>query len=115
MALSAVQKQKILRYVGWPDIFIQENKRFYSSTIDSRLNTISPEAEADAISLLDRCLDIEERLSKAVSRLTVNSVGNIRLNRNEITALRAERKRIVKEMQTVLFIFPPEYYFPEVY
>lgn len=115
MALNATQKEKILRYIGWPDIFIQENKRFYSATIDTRLNQVSPEAEADAIQLLNRCLDIDNQLSKATSRLTVSSVGNIRLNREEITMLRAERRRLVEEMQTVLFLFPPEYYYPEVY
>ena len=115
MALTAVQKQKILRYIGWPDIFIQENRRFYSSTIDKRLQDITPEAEADAIELLNRCLDIDQRLGKSVSRLVATSVGNIRLNREEISALRAERRRIISEMQTVLFLFPPEHYFPEVY
>ena len=115
MALTATQKQKILRYVGWPDIFIQQNKRFFSSTINKRLTEISPEAEADAVELLNRCLDIETQLSKATKRLTATSIGNIRLNRMEISALRAERRRLVGEIKTTLFLFPPEYYFPEVY
>lgn len=115
MALTATQKQKILRYLGWPDIFIQENKRFYSSTIDERLNALTPESEADTISLLNRCLDIDTRLATATSRLTATSVGNIKLNRQEISMLRAERRRIIDEIQTVTFIFPPEYYYPEIY
>ena len=115
MALTDTQKQKILRYVGWPDIFIRENRRFYSSTIDKRFQNLTPEAEADAIELLNRCLEIDAQLAKATSRLTVNSVGNIRLNREEISMLRSERRRIVNEIQTSLFLFPPEHYIPEVY
>ena len=105
MALTETQKQKILRYVGWPDIFIRENRRFYSSTIDKRFQNLTPEAEADAIELLNRCLEIDAQLAKATSRLTVNSVGNIRLNREEISMLRSERQKIVNEMQTPCFCF----------
>ena len=115
MALTATQKQKILRYVGWPDLFIQENKRFFASTINKRLTDITPEAEADAINLLNRAMDIDTQLSQAVKRLSATSIGNIRLNRREISSLRAERRRIIEEMKTTLFLFPPEHYFPEVY
>ena len=80
MALTDTQKQKILRYIGWSDLYIRENKRYYSSSIVQRLEDLTPEAEADAIALLNRCLDIEAQLAKATSRLTVTSVGNIRLN-----------------------------------
>lgn len=115
MPLSATQKQKILRYVGWSDLFVQQNKRFFAATLQNRLTDITPEAEADAISLLNRCLDIDTQLAKAVKRLTATSIGNIRLNRMEISALRSERRRIIKELKTTLFLFPPEHYFPEVY
>lgn len=115
MALTDAQKQKILRYVGWPDIFVQQNKRFYSATINKRLSDLTPAAEADAIELYNRCISIDQQLAQAQKRLTVTSVGNIRLRRDEISALRSERRRIVQEMQTTLFLFPPEYYFPEVY
>ena len=115
MPLTDVQKQKILRYAGWPDLFIQENKRFFASTINKRLTDISPAAEADAIALLNRCIDIDAQLGQAVKRLSATSIGNIRLNRREISSLRAERRRIIEEMKTTLFLFPPEHYFPEVY
>ena len=115
MALTSTQKQKLLRYIGWPDKFIQEDDRFFSGTIKNRLDSLTPEAEADTVSLLNRCIDIDTRLSKATNRLAVNSIGNIQINREEIPALRSERRRIIEEMMTVTFIFPPEDYNYEVY
>ena len=115
MALTEKQKEKMLRYIGWNSIFIDQNKRFYSATIDSRLNSLSTSAEEDAIELLTRAEAIDTQLSKAVNRLSVNSIGNLRLNRNEITELRAEQRRLINEMITVTFIYPPEHYYPEVY
>ena len=110
MALTDTQKQKILRYMGWSQDYIQENNRLYSAHITNRLNTITPETEADVVALLDRCIGIDAQLVEATAKLTISSIGNVRLNREEISMLRAERKRIIDEISTSLDIFSPDYY-----
>ena len=112
MALTAVQKQKMLRYIGWSDTFVKDQlHRLYSATVEGRFNDISPEAEADALALLQRITDIDNQLTSATKRLTVTSIGNIRLDRREISMLRAERRRLINEMKTALYLFSPDYYF----
>ena len=111
MALTPVQKQKMLRYIGWSDSFVRDElHRLYSATVESRFTDLSPEAEEDASALLQRILDIDNQLQKSIKRLTVNSVGNIRLNRREISMLRAERRRIIEEMKIALYLFSPDFY-----
>ena len=116
MALTSTQKQKILRYIGWPDIFIKEDSRYFSGTINKRLDELTPEAEADTVSLLNRCIDIDAKLAEATSRLAVTSVSGVGgINRMELSDLRAERNRVIEEMMTTTFLFPPEDYNYEVY
>ena len=112
MALTSVQKQKMLRYIGWSDSFVRDElHRLYSATVESRFTDLSPEAEEDASALLQRIIDIDTQLTSATKRLTVSSIGNIRLDRREISMLRAERGRLIEEMKTALYLFSPDYYF----
>ena len=122
MALTEKQKADILRFVYPPlhekliqsvplanrddsSSYSESNSLLYSDTIASDINNLSDASEAQAIPLLDRIIAIEQQLSKANSRLTVNAVGNIRLNRDEIPMLRREKIKLGKELKRIVFPF----------
>ncbi len=104
MALSDGEKYDVIRYLGWPAKTIQVGSLDYNTVIVSRLNNLDAEVEEDVRDLLERIEGMDEKLEKAMSRAGVKQIGDIQLNGDEFYLLRGERKRLIKEIASLLGI-----------
>ena len=122
MALSKLEKTQVLRHFKIPPLAIEPNTVYYSLWIDQKLTsvdemisipnsetkspgTLTAEMESELKTLLGRVNNIDEILSKAVTRFKVSSVGgDIQLDPEEESRLRSEKRKIIKEMKIILYI-----------
>ena len=102
MALSAVQKQKILLHLGWPSKSLISDSTHYSSQCVSRLTNLTADIESETQSMLTKIDSLDTKLEAASCRLSASKVDDIELNPREIEMLRAEKRRIVKMLSEYL-------------
>ena len=110
MALTEQQKYQFLSYIGWPVDVLTPDHRNYAPVIAQRFNDFPESAEPEFTRRLEQCTAIDTQLTQATSRLTAGSIGNIRLNRDEISMLRAERRRLLNELKNIINIHDPDFY-----
>jgi len=106
MALTPIEKNDIIRMLGWPASTIVEGSSAFNRIISQRLNGLSEEAEYDARKILERIEGLDERLDKALDRLSAKRVGDIELNPDELPMLRKERNRLIRELSQLVDIIP---------
>lgn len=108
MALTAKQKNDILFYLGFPGNTLDSTKQNYISTVAGRINGIDDDAstESRVRNLLERLEKHDERLDGAADRTTAVKVGDIELNPDEISNLKKERTRLVKELGRLIDLAP---------
>lgn len=106
MALSNLDKVKIVTDLGYPGKTVYEGSILYTNWIDDRLTNLEGEIETCVRGLMKRLKDMDEKLQKAVCRAGIAKVDNITFKSKdeELRALRAERRRILKEMSQILDI-----------
>ena len=112
MALSNIEKTQILRRLGVPVGAIRMGSQYYSDYIDQKLKApeLTDEAETEAKGLLTRVVALDTQLADAPNRLKAASIGGeIQLNMDEIGQLRAERRRVLRELGDLLEISLDDY------
>lgn len=104
MALSDLQKHEIIRYLGWSGKTLIQDSTHYNSIVNSRLDNLNTIIEGQVTGILARLAKIEEQLTSALCRLTAEKVGDIVTNPKEISMLRKEFLRWIKELSDLLDI-----------
>lgn len=114
MAFETSVKIKILKFLGWPANTINSNSLSYSNIITSRFLVVLPEAEEEVLSLVDRITEVDASLASAVDSAGVKKIDDIEFfgaqDGTKLSALRAERNRLIKELASLLDMeFGPGY------
>ena len=98
MALSAANKAKVRRYLGYPDV---NRRNFYE--LEGALVAVSAEAESIVTGLLTSLDTAHAALESAWSRQKVIRAEDVTLaGGDELRALRAEGRRLSGELASVL-------------
>lgn len=100
MALTAVEKARIRRHLGYLNVSLGAaiNLGVLSANqpefiVERTMNHILPEAEQLVRDDLSRCDAVESQLDTARTRFKADEVGSIKLNREEIDQLEREYDR----------------------
>lgn len=104
MALTSGQMNKIVQLLGYGAKSIQAGSVIYDKVMNDRLHQLPPDAEELVNEYLGQVQAIECQMNAAISRLSAEKVGDITLNRSELVDLRAERRRISREIAEVVDI-----------
>lgn len=99
MALTAAEKARVRDLTGWAAIF-HELDRSMENALDAIATT--PDDETRIRGHLTQLTDIDTRLTDARDRLMASAVGTITLNPAEISQLRAEGRRYVEAIASIL-------------
>lgn len=104
MPLTATQKTKIIQLLGYPGKSLIPGSILYDKILADRLDNLNAEIENLVSSMLGKITVIETQMGEAPARNIVKKVGDIELNTGEMTDLRSERKRYLKELGLLLDI-----------
>jgi hypothetical protein len=104
VALTAQEKADVIYLLGWPGLTIVQDSTDYSKPIVDNLTVISSPMEVQVRALLTRLKNLEEKLAGASCRLSAKKIGDIELRDDEISQLKKERKRALKELSRLLDI-----------
>lgn len=108
MSLSEKQKHRTIYYLGWAGLTLVEDSTHYNSIVNDRLGTVAKPLNAEIeriVKELLECLErVDEQLKEAQCRLAASSVDGIQLNEKEISYLKGERRRYMKELSDHLDI-----------
>lgn len=106
MALTASEKADVIFFLGWPGLTIIANSTHFNSVVNDRLNVTdtNPEIARIAIGILTRLAKCDSQLDSAKCRLAAEKVDNLTLNEEEISKLKGERRRLVRELSDHLDI-----------
>ena len=102
MPFTQQEKNKICRFSGWPLQSLVPNTIFFNDYFNQWILTI--EYDDDMLTqirtFIERIDNIDASLIEATKRLSLRSVGHneVTYNENEISELRSERRRVVREM-----------------
>ena len=104
MALTQAEKEKIVRYFGYPTDTLRKDSIFYNSYIDTfYLKNLTDESETEIRTFLERIAEIDKQIREAPKRLKASAVGTeIQLNAREISQLRDERYSVIYELRSML-------------
>lgn len=98
MALTATEKTKIIKYLGWPLKTLDSGSTHYNSIVNSRLINLTVEAEALIKGLLTRIEKIDSAMESALCRMSTQQVGDIKLNNMEMDQLKKEYIKRIREL-----------------
>ena len=104
MALSDTEKANVVFYLGWSGLTIVSGSTQYNSVVNNRLTNLNDEIERIVRGLLDRLEALDKKLDAASCRLSASEVQDIVLNPDEIRWLKAERRRLIRELSDHLDI-----------
>lgn len=106
MALSDSEKTKIVTDLGYPTLTIKPGSIHYANWINDRLVDITAEGERCVRDLLNRLLDIDKKLEKALCRVGIQRIDGITFQGagEELRYIRKERRRILCELSDALDI-----------
>lgn len=104
MALTSAQKADVVFYLGWSGKTIIAGSTDYNSQVNSALDNLSAQIEAQVIATLAQIVDINTKLTAATCRLAAKRVDEIELNPNELIMLRSERRRLLRLLSRLLDI-----------
>ncbi len=104
MALTSQHQNKIMQLLGYGGKAIQAGSVIYDKVMNDRLHQLPNDTENLVESYLDNVYAIEKKMTAATSRLAAEKVDDITTNLHELQMLRAERKKIAKEISQHLDI-----------
>ena len=104
MALSDLEKSKVLYYFGWPAKTLEITSTDYSKDVVDKLTTLPITAETLIRGMIGKADSLDDKLEKASSRALASKVGDIELAADEIQKLRGERNRVLRELSDFLDI-----------
>lgn len=102
MALTATEKHGVVKLLGLPGSVLTTTSPSYSSIVAGRLTNLDTDTEASVRDYLTRIATLDLALDAARSRAAAKSIGDIVLNENEIPMLRADRRRLIRELAGLL-------------
>lgn len=102
MALETKEQTKIIQLLGYGGKTIQVGSVIYNKILNDRLNQLTPDSEEIVRGFLTSITAIECRIAAAPGRLAASAVDGIKMNMDELVMLRAERRRISREIATFL-------------
>lgn len=100
--LTPKEQSKVVQILGYGGKAIQVGSVIYNKIMNDRLNRLPPETEDIVRDFLDQIATIECQMKAAPARLAATKVADIETNHHELTMLRAERRRIGREMAQLL-------------
>lgn len=98
MALSSKEQNKIVQLLGYGGKILQAGSVIYNKILNDRLQSLPQDTENILRDYLERVYAIEKIMNCAPTRLSAMSVDDIKLNNNELSDLRKERKKIAREI-----------------
>lgn len=104
MALTPKEQSKIIQILGYGGKTIQVGSVIYNKILNDRLNRLPPDAEDLVRSYITKVTNIETQMDSAPARLAASKVADIETNPHELSQLRAERRRIGREVAQFLDI-----------
>ena len=104
MALTATEKTKILKYLGWALKTIDATSTHFNSIVNSRLINLTNEALVLIRGLLKQIESIDEAMQAALCRMSTQQVGDIKINQNEMDMLKKEYMKRIRELSDMLDI-----------
>ncbi len=102
--LTPAQQSKIVQILGYGAKSIQVGSVIYNKIMNDRLNRITPDGEVIVCAYLAQIAVIETQMNAAPARLAATKISDIEVNHRELNMLRAERRRIGREMADFLDI-----------
>ena len=103
MAFTQEELTKICKYVGFTTDYLREGSIYFSTFIHKRLvGEVQQSQEDEARRILTRIDTIETALDDSVNRFKVSSVPGVQINSTEWQMLKAEKRRLIKDMVIVL-------------
>lgn len=105
MALTDTEKQKVLKYLGYPGKVIVEGSTHYHNTVAARLTNLTSDIETNVRACLTALDALETKYTASTGRMLVKKVGDIELNSdNEHSMLSKEHKRQKTLLSSILDI-----------
>ena len=94
----------MVRLLGWPGKILLTGSTHYNNIIAARLINLDSYIESEVHVLVERVGKLDEKLDDALCRVSTKRVDDIELNTDEMPILRAERRRIIRELSELLDI-----------
>jgi hypothetical protein len=102
--LTPKEQSKVVQILGYGGKTIQVGSVIYNKIMNDRLNQLPPDTEELVRDFISQIEAIECQMKAAPARLAATKVADIETNHHELTMLRAERRRIGREMACTLDI-----------
>ncbi len=102
--LTPKEQSKIIQIIGYGSKTIQVGSVIYNKILNDRLNHLPPNSEDLIRDYIAKVEAIECQMDAAPARLAATKIGDIETNHHELTQLRAERRRISREVANFLDI-----------
>lgn len=104
MDLTDAKKQSVIFYLGWPAKSIIETSNIYNSGTSDRLKNLTAPIISRVDDLLGKLENTDKKLEAAACRLSAKKVDDIETNPEEIAMLKKERRRLSRELASLLDI-----------
>jgi len=104
MALTSAQQNKVVQLLGYGGKVLQPGSVIYDKILADRLASLPTDTEAQVVSYLALVASLETQISEAPARLAASKVDDLTLNLEELQMLRAERRRVAREISQHLDI-----------
>lgn len=104
MALTPKEQNKVIQILGYGGKSIQVGSVIYNKIMNDRLAQLPPALEDLVRDFMSQIDVIECQMKAAPARLAATKVADIEVNHHELTMLRAERRRIGREVAQALDI-----------
>lgn len=98
MALTSQEQNKIVTLLGYGLKSIQVGSVIYDKVMNDRLNQLTPAGEELVRSYLSQITALENQMNCAPARLAAAAVDGLKMNLDELSMLRKERKKIAREI-----------------
>lgn len=102
--LTPKEQNKVIQLLGYGGKALQAGSVIYDKIMNDRLSQLPPVTEDLVRDYLSQIACIEVQISQAPARLAAEAVADIRMNLRELQMLRAERRKLAKEMAVHLDI-----------
>lgn len=104
MALTSKEQNKLVTLLGYGLKTIQAGSVIYDKVLNDRLNQLTPDGEDLVRCYIDRIYKLEDQMACAPARLAAAAVDGLKMNLDELPMLRAERKKIIRELSVQIDI-----------
>lgn len=107
MPLLPAEVNAVKRYLGYDLITADAWRGDAAMGLDRNVARLDDAALVSVRSVLTELAGIDTSITAARGRLKAESVGDLKLNRGEVTALRRERATVCQELARLLGVYPP--------